>query len=159
MFAYRGAIPGLVSSIKYQHRLQLSHELGRIWAEYLRQSPWLTQADVVVPIPLHWRRRWRRGFNQVAELAKPVSRALAVPLCHHCLKRVRFTPSQAQLPRRVRLQNLRNAFLSDAARVSGKHILLLDDVMTTGTTLREATHSLLDAGARRVDIQVLGRTI
>lgn len=158
MFAYRGAVPGLVSGIKYRQQLQLSHELGNIWAEYLSQSPWSAQADVIVPIPLHWRRRWRRGFNQVAELAKPVSRALAVPLCHHCLRRVRFTPSQAQLPRRVRLHNLRNAFCSDAALVTGKHILLLDDVMTTGATLREATRSLLDAGAHRVDVQVLART-
>ncbi len=104
--------------------------------------------DLVIPIPMH-PRRWRaRGFNPAGLLARHVARTLALPCSSRALERVRDTPSQTGLDRRGRLRNVRGAFTCSAGMPAG--IWLVDDVVTTGSTLAEAARMLRAAGARRV---------
>ncbi|MGE4297877.1 MAG: phosphoribosyltransferase family protein [Desulfovibrionaceae bacterium] len=114
--------------------------------------------DLVAPIPLHATRLVWRGYNQSLELARLAARWSRATLDHRVMVRRRATRPQAELGRHEREANLKGAFGVDKARVAGRTILLVDDIMTTGATLREASRSLLAAGAARVDVLVLART-
>lgn len=134
--------------------------LARPIAQWLRASPALAaavaQADALVPVPLSAQRLRQRGFNQAAQLA----RLLAPQKCLlTALQRPQETPSQRGLTRAARLRNLRRAFTVPApALVQGRHILLVDDVLTTGATLRGASQALLHAGAATVSVLAVART-
>jgi ComF family protein len=113
--------------------------------------------DLVIPVPLHPRRLAERGYNQAALLAAPVTRSLEVGMSARALVRVRDTPRQASLDRAARLINVRHAFVARASLVTGRRVLLIDDVRTTGATLDGAVRALDDAGAREVTALVLAR--
>jgi ComF family protein len=111
-------------------------------------------------VPLHRRRLWWRGFNQAALLAAEVARRLELPLDTNVLIRQHATNPQTYRHHDERLRNVRRAFRSPhPGRIAGKRILLVDDVMTTGATAEECTRTLLDAGARAVDVFTLARVI
>ncbi len=115
-------------------------------------------ADVVVPIPLHWRRQLTRGYNQAAAFGREVAGGLGVPFAPGWLRRVRPATQHAQPSATARRENVRGAFsLSRGASPAGRTVLLADDVMTTGATLSEAAGVLKKAGAARVLVAVLGR--
>lgn len=158
---YRFPVDALVT--RFKHRRQWP--LGRLLAEGLvdailhRYDEGLAQPDVLLPVPLARRRLRQRGFNQAEMLAQWLSRPLAVPLDGHCLRRDRHTVAQQRLDAEARRLNLRSAFsLRDAAAVRGRHIALVDDVLTTGATAHALATLLLDAGALRVDVYCLART-
>ena len=116
--------------------------------------------DLIVPVPLHWRRLLMRRFNQSALLGFALSRALGVACLPATLKRTRYTTPQMRLPRVERLKNVRNAFaVPDTAVVTGKHILLVDDVVTTGATVAACAAALKKAGAASVHVLALARTV
>jgi ComF family protein len=113
--------------------------------------------DLVVPMPIHWRKRWQRGFNQAELLAAPVARLYGIKTSG-CLLRSRYTKAQASLGQRQRLENLANSFaVRNRAAIAGKRILLVDDVFTTGATLRAATAALKAAGVSHVSALTLAR--
>ncbi len=112
--------------------------------------------DCITPIPLHMSRLSQRGFNQSAEIARPLAARLGIPICSGLLTRNTATRRQSGLTRKERAQNLRGVFT--APPLHGQRILLLDDIMTTGATLHEAATCLLKAGAAAVDIAVIART-
>lgn len=111
--------------------------------------------DIIVPVPLHTARLRERGFNQSLEMARGLGRELSVPLPSDALIRIRRTKAQSGLERKKRLKNVRGAFQADSQVILGKHVLLVDDVSTTGTTLAECTRALRRAGASQVDVLVL----
>jgi ComF family protein len=114
--------------------------------------------DAVVPVPLHWSRRMIRGYNQASALAHGLGGRLGLPRRYHWLWRVRSTRSQKSLSVTERMENVRNAFtVRRGLRLNGKHILLVDDVLTTGATLNESARALLRAGASKVSVAVLAR--
>ncbi|MBE9516218.1 MAG: ComF family protein [Proteobacteria bacterium] len=158
LFQYREPMRSLIQQCKYQQQLHTSVSLGRLWSRELRHYLDLNEADAIVPIPLHWRRRWQRGFNQVTELLRPMAKEYKLNLQPGWLRRQRYADSQTRMNKKARIRNLRHAFRGNAEKVRDKHILLIDDVMTTGATARAASQCLLDAGARKVDIIVLART-
>ncbi len=122
----------------------------------------LERADLIVPVPLHYFRLVRRGYNQSGWLASAVGAQAGVKVAHGLVKRVRATPSQAGLNARARHRNVQGAFgvsESAAKRVAGASIVLVDDVMTTGATLKAVTRALLNAGAKEVNIVVLARVV
>lgn len=108
-------------------------------------------------VPLHGERLRERGFNQALELARPLARALAIPLDVHSLVRTRPTQAQTGLDAAARRQNLRKAFEFRPGNSPARHVALLDDVMTTGSTLRECARVLRRGGIERVDVWALAR--
>jgi len=134
----------------------LATNLGELWAEQAESKLLKLGANVVIPVPLHWFRRVKRGYNQSAALAKLLARRLRLPCRPRWLRRVRNTPMQTAMTPAQRRENVRGAF---AARrrpeLRGKTVLLVDDVLTTGTTASEAARALKSGGAARVVVAVL----
>lgn len=152
---YKPPLDQLIHQYKHQGRLERERLLLRLWLEELARRPPPTP-DLVIPLPCHWRRHWRRGFSQAERLADGLGRALALPV-QPVLVRRRATPTQQGLSRAARERNLAQAFLCQQS-LTGLRVALVDDVMTTGSTARTAARVLRDAGAARVDIWVLART-
>jgi ComF family protein len=114
--------------------------------------------DYIVPMPLHAKRLRERGFNQAVEIARRVSKSTHVPLFADACQRIRDTPSQTQLPWKEREKNIRGAFACKAD-FSRKHVVILDDVMTTGTSVNELAKLLRTHGATYVSAWVVARTL
>ncbi len=155
-FAYAFPLDRLVQGLKYRGQLAFAGWLGAALAAAVRArgDAW---PDVVVAVPLAPARQRERGFNQTTEIARGVARDLELPLAEG-LRRVRDGPPQAGLARTARIRNLRHAFAADAA-IAGKRVAIIDDVMTSGTTLAAATGALLRAGAAGVEAWVVARTL
>jgi len=136
-----------------------SYQMGQLLWEFLPLEQ--LDYDVIVPIPLHWTRYAWRGFNQAHEIAKVIQKKKDVPLCH-LLKRVKKTAYQSTLLASLRVENLKEAFVLNetyAQAYAEKHILLVDDLMTTGSTLRSAAKALLALKPRKISVVVVCRVI
>ena len=156
VFRYGGPVADAIHRYKYEGRSELAGGLGALMGEAAR--PLIGSVDAVVPVPLHWRRRRQRGFDQAALLARPVARALAVPARLRGLRRVRHTVSQVDLPRSERQENVRGAF--ECWRLaSARRVLLIDDVRTTGATLDAASAALIEGGVEQVRPLVLAARV
>ena len=153
-FRYEFPVDRLIHALKYGHQLALAAWLGHQLAERLVA----TDHDLLLPLPLHPLRLRTRGFNQSLEIARTMSKALALPLATNGLIRVRATPPQAELPLKERSRNVRGAF-EGTGDLAGKRILLVDDVMTTGSTLREAARILELHGAGEITVAVAARAL
>lgn len=158
--AYQGVLRQLILAFKFGGQSQLDRFLGTFLAAAVLGNDVVRQADILVPIPLHWRRLWTRRYNQAELLTRAAARELARqgrPTQVNCdLLRVRYTLPQTSMAASHRLVNLRGAFAARPhAGFEGKHICLVDDVTTTGTTLRVAGQVLRKAGAGRVSAAVL----
>lgn len=154
--AYRGALAAAVRRFKYGGRPDLAGPLGARLAAAVRGAG--LRGDLVVPVPLHPRKLRERGYNQAALLAGAVALAAGARVSARGLLRVRDTTAQASLSRRGRLDNLDGAFRARSpGAIRGKRVLLVDDVATTGATLRACAEALLGAGAASVTAVVLAR--
>jgi ComF family protein len=163
-FIYAAPIDQLVHSAKFHRRLPsadfLASELCALTPSLLaaHESAFTQSFTHLIPVPLSPARLAARGYNQSLELARPLERALAVPLDRHSLRRVRDTPAQSALHGKERRANLRAAFACDAD-LTGAQVLVTDDVITTGATLDAVARTLKAAGAVRVTNLVLARTL
>ncbi len=148
----------LVHALKYGDRLDLAPMMGR-WVGHAGREI-LTEADALVPVPLHWRRQWARRFNQSAMLAAAVSAQTGVPVAAGALKRVKATVQQVGLSRSERASNIQGAFKvppSGKPAVAGRRLVLIDDVLTSGATVEGCARALNRAGAANVDVLVFAR--
>lgn len=160
-FLYGHPLDLLVAKLKFGRSLAAGRVLSELWLEAIAEhAP--ARPDLLVPVPLHASRLRERGYNQALELAKPLARALRIPLGGKALSRTKATAAQSNLDARTRRRNLRGAFEFEAAALSAiqgvTHVALIDDVMTTGTTLRECARVLKRAGVARVDVWALARS-
>ena len=157
VFAYQTPLKEALALFKYRGKVTLAHPLARLLIQHL---PSLPPVDVIMPVPLHAQRLREREFNQSALLANPLSQHLGLPLILGGLIRTRPTVPQTSLTRKERLTNLRGAFsVSQPVAIQGKAILIIDDVMTTGTTLHECAHTLRQAGSGPVYGLTLARMV
>jgi ComF family protein len=156
---YDGLLRELVLRIKQPAGEQLAEWLGELWAGHAEARLRELGADLVVPVPLHWQRRWSRGYNQSAQLARALAGRLGLPCRPGWLKRIRHTPFQTQQSAAARRANVHGVF---AARprpgLLGRTVLLVDDVLTSGSTASEAARALRAAGAGRVIVAVLAHS-
>jgi ComF family protein len=150
----------LVHGLKYRDQLDLSAWMAR-WMERAG-SELIADADLVVPVPLHRRRLWWRRFNQSASLAQHIAASAEKPFAVRVLSRVRKTRQQVGLSGRERDRNVRGAFRvaeDGKPAISGRRVLLVDDVYTTGATVKAASRALLRGGAEAVDVLVFARVV
>lgn len=165
-FAYQHPLDHLIHTFKYRRSLACGKLLGQMLADYLQHfaqehDDWQAP-DLIIPAPMHWLRRWQRGFNQAEILGQYVAHALNIPLATHIIQRNHKTPAQKELSRTERQQNLRKAFsITDKNRelIKHKRIALIDDVVTTTATVRELSQLLIKAGATDVQVWALARTM
>jgi ComF family protein len=148
---YSAELSRIIRAFKFDGRRHLVKLLAPLLASTFLESWHPEDVDLVVPIPLHPKRRRMRGYNQAALLANALGRILGLPCSERALQRVLATPPQVGLSDADRARNVKHAFrctLPDAVR--GRRVLLIDDVMTTGATLASASESLITAGAVRI---------
>jgi ComF family protein len=150
----------LVHALKYHDRTDLAPTMGRWMARAGREL--LGQADVLVPVPLHWRRGWSRRYNQSGALARAIGRQSGVEVATEALRRVRATEQQIGLSRAQRASNVQGAFKvapDRMADIQGRRVVLVDDVLTSGATTDACARALLRAKAAQVDVLVFARVV
>ncbi|MBI4211198.1 MAG: ComF family protein [Deltaproteobacteria bacterium] len=158
-FGYEGTLRDAIHVFKYEEGF---HLLPFFVRELSEQCRFFEAIDVIVPIPLHVKRLAERGFNQSALLSTSVGTALDVPVDLHVLERKRHDPPQVGKEGRERLSSVRSAFAVAPKRrstLNEKRVLLIDDVITTGATVNEGARALMKAGAKRVDVLSIARTL
>jgi ComF family protein len=150
----------LVHALKYHDRTDLAPAMGRWMARAGEEL--LAEADVLVPVPLHWRRGWSRRYNQSGALARVIERQTGVPIARDVLRRIRPTQQQVGLSRSQRASNVQGAFKvspEKAHEIQGRRVVLVDDVLTSGATTDACARALLRARAAQVDVLVFARVV
>jgi ComF family protein len=163
--SYEGTLRELIQLLKYQHVRPAAAVLGRMLADAVGKAEFARNISnmLVVPVPLHRRKLRERGFNHcelIAEAALKLRRGQRLSMDTSLLKRRRETQSQTGLTRHQRRENVRGAFLVERpSAITGRNVLLIDDVFTTGTTVSECARTLLRAGASKVFVATVARTL
>jgi len=154
---YDEPVRGAITRFKYGSAFQIVRPLSLLLAQAFQDHFSDHEIDLILPIPMHRKSLIRRGFNQALVLAERLARHTGIPIDRSSFTKTKDTPPQAGLSRKERITNLRGSFgIARADRVAGRRVLLVDDVSTTGSTLREAARILVRKGkAQRVDVLVL----
>jgi len=152
---YAFPLDRMIPRLKYHAQLAIAPALGECLSQAVQNVP---RPDRLIPMPLHARRIRERGFNHASEIAREVAKRLDLPVDIASCQRIRDTPPQMGLKHDARRRNVRGAFACSNG-VEGQHIALVDDVMTTGTSLDELAKTLKRAGAREVSCWVVARTL
>jgi len=155
-FRYAAPVAQAIVDLKFHGRLAPAHVLGGLMAQRLAQRP-EPLPDLLIPVPLSPGRLRRRGYNQALELGRVLARTLSLEFAPHAARRVRATAEQTRLDAAGRRRNVRGAFAVQASVVRGRHVALLDDVVTTGATMAELARAAGTAGAARVEAWAAAR--
>ena len=153
---YQPPVDRLIGGLKFEGRLTSGRLLAALLSQYLHQHPHQTP-DLIIPVPLHPARLRQRGYNQALELARPLCKEFSLPLDRLSCRRCKPTLPQICLERRSRKSNLHGAF-SVSPSLQADHVVLLDDVVTTGATVSELAATLKRCGIPRVDVWTVART-
>lgn len=152
-FRKNGIVQQLLHELKYGNKPEVGVRLGKLYGKDLAQSGQLATVDLIVPVPLHKARQRKRGYNQSAMFASGLSDALGIPWQESVSVRVHATTTQTRKSRKERWQNVTDAFsVSGNAEITNKHLLLVDDVITTGATLEACGMHLLENGCSKLSI-------
>ena len=139
LFRYEDPIRKMITQLKFHEQLRFAYLCGNLLAQKMQGSAKLP--DVIIPVPLHKKRLRERGFNQALEIGRHIQKQLQIPLNYHSLIRHKATEPQSQLPAKQRDHNIKQAFHLKRT-IPAQHIVLLDDVVTTGSTVNEIAHTL-----------------
>ncbi|MEW6606332.1 MAG: ComF family protein [bacterium] len=159
MGVYEGILRESIHIFKFEKKICMQKPLSELLVNYLKeqQGDLISQIDFIIPVPLHRKRFRVRGFNQAQLLAFHIGRYFNLPL-NLDLKRIRFTTPQMNLEREQRIQNIKGAFaVKNQNIITNKHLLLVDDIFTTGATVNECSKVLMKAGAKQVFVLTLAR--
>ncbi len=155
-FVKESKVQNLLHRFKYEGKSGIGFELGKAFAHVLQEKNWFTDVDVIIPIPLHISKEMRRGYNQSAYIADGMGEVLDVKVRNHAMQRILASESQTRKSRFARTENVNQVFeLSNIDFVKGKNVLLVDDVITTGSTLEAAGNIILNAGASKLYIATI----
>lgn len=159
-FSKEGMVQHLMHRFKYKGRKEIGYYLGQLFADELKKCNWLDTIDGIVPVPLHKTKNYRRGFNQACLFAEGISAVSGIPVLPRAVLRNKATESQTHKTRVERIENVRAVFsLKQPEKIKGKHLLLVDDVLTTGATLESCALELLKAERTRISIATLALAI
>ena len=151
IFEKDGVLQSMIHSLKYDNNFRIGEYLGKLTAIELDSILTAWNADLIIPVPLHSLKKAERGYNQSYYIAKGISAVTNIDVKYNTIKRIRFTKSQTTMNLKEREENISGAFLcGDKKAVEGKKIILVDDVITTGSTINEAASALIKAGAAKV---------
>mgnify|MGYP000061583506 FL=1 len=151
---YEGALREYLAEVKYRYRPDLGMALGELMVEWLKAYPKYGKFDLIIPVPIHPQKLAIRGYNQAELLSIPLQRHLGIPVKSDIIIRRKLTETQNALDRESRFSNVRQAFqVVRPGALTGKCVLLVDDIMTTGATASEVSRMLLRAGA--LDVKLL----
>ncbi len=155
-FRKAGKVQTLLHYLKYKHKPTLGKVLGRRYGTILKEAYLDKNFDLIIPVPLHSSKLRQRGYNQSDYFAQGLAEVLNVPWSNQCLKRTRATLTQTRKSQLERFKNVEGAFyITDATVVCAKHLLLVDDVITTGATLEACSAVLLAAGSREISVAAI----
>ena len=147
----------LLYELKYKNHPEVGEVLGRMIAKEVKPSGFFDGIDGIVPVPLAKKRQRQRGYNQSMEIARGLSEITSLPVCHQVVRRTTYEGSQTSKDRWERNENVEHVFeLIDATAVHGKHLLIVDDVVTTGATVLACAKELVKAGDVKISILALG---
>lgn len=150
----------LIHNLKYKGIKEIGYDLGRIYGASLAGSDFLKEIDIIVPVPLHPSKKRVRGFNQSDIIAEGLSESTGLPVDYNSLKRVTVTETQTRRSRYERWVNVDGIFsIADYSNIVGKHVLLVDDVITTGSTIESCANELLKAEGVKVSVAALAVTV
>ena len=141
--------------IKYHGNISAGRYFGRMLGRKIAEAEWMSDVDMVIPVPLHWRRRWSRGYNQAEIIAGEVAHELGVPMRTDVLKRVRYTETQTKLEVEAKSRNVSGAFKANTVHDAVRHVLIVDDVFTTGSTMKACHQALREVLPPSVRISVV----
>jgi ComF family protein len=159
-FTNDGLLQHLVHGLKYKGKKETGYYLGKRLGHCLLETTWGPTVDLVIPVPLHAAKKAKRGYNQSMYIAEGLAAALKIPASDHILERVRNTDSQTNKTRAERVDNMKEAFrINKNARLGGKHILLCDDILTTGATLEACAIALFKEESIKISIVTIGIAI
>ncbi|MCG2634318.1 MAG: ComF family protein [Gammaproteobacteria bacterium] len=153
---YREPVVSLITALKFRRRLETAGLLARLIGDSVLAASAIPLPELLIPVPLHPQRLRSRGYNQALLLAHPLARRLSLPLETSLCHRIRHHPAQLGLSRLQRSKNLRGSF-EIAGNPGVNHVAIIDDVLTTGSTVDAIAHSLHNAGVTRVDVWVAAR--
>lgn len=155
-FIYENEIKEAIHKCKFSFLPQYTETLGLLMAEELRKLTALPDVDFIIPVPMHWRKQQLRGFNQAELVARVLSEQVGIPLDNRVLVKTRHTPPQSLSGRKVRLRNLEGVFhVPESQKIEGRSVLLVDDVLTTGSTLNACAKTLYESGAAYISAVVI----
>lgn len=158
VFQYGFPVDALLQTYKYQHALHLSQTLGELMVKHITNVSQPSHVALLIPMPLHPARLKERGFNQSLELAKVIAQHTAIALDYQACQRIRNTPPQASLKLKDRVRNIKDAFAC-TRQLHGQHVVIIDDVMTSGASVNELANTLKQAGAATVSCWLVARTL
>jgi len=154
---FGGQLASAIRRLKFAGRAHVARDVAALWAPVLAAV--VAERDaVVVPVPLHWRRRWTRGYDHAWLLARHACADAGIAAPVRALRRIRHAPAQSTLPAAERARNVQGAFAAASGAIEGRAVVLVDDVMTTGATAAEIARVLRQAGASQVHLWVVART-
>jgi ComF family protein len=154
--SYAFPVDALIHALKYKMQLAIAPVLAKLFVDKLNSLELSELPELVIPMPLHPKRLQERGFNQTLEICHHMTRQLDIELSQNSCRRIKNTPPQTNLPWKIREKNIQKAF-SCSVDLSGKHVAILDDVMTTGATLNELAKQLRKQGAKKITNWVIAR--
>ncbi len=155
-FSKEGMVQKLMHALKYKGRKEVGVFLGRLFGKELIKSPLFSSVEMIIPVPLHPKKQRKRGFNQSVFIARGLAETMGVQVSVNNLVRTTFTSSQTKKSRYDRWQNVKGVFrVSNEKQFVGKHLLVVDDVLTTGATMEACVHPLLEIPGTKVSIATL----
>ncbi len=156
-FTPDGLLQHLLHGLKYDNKKEIGTYLGTQLGYDLLQTNWQIGIDAIIPVPLHPQKEAIRGFNQALLIAEAMDDVMKLPVLDKIVRRNRFTETQTQKTREERMENMQGAFeVVNEEKIQGKHILLIDDVLTTGATLEACAQCLLAVSGVKVSIATIG---
>lgn len=149
----------LIHSFKYNDDLVIGKFLTKLFCTQLKQRDWINNIDYIIPLPLHWRRKLHRGYNQSEIISREIGKYFEIKVKTNCIKRVRYNKSQTKMTKEKRWENVKDIFaVKNTKQLEGKHILLVDDIATTGASLNFCIKALSTIKDINISVLVIAST-